>query len=73
MLAEIQNAGSKVYFSVDTPHPFFSIHLTPGTEDATAFYADCGSLLSPDGECLTGKWISKRAVMGAQPSSAVFF
>ena len=42
MLAEIQNSGSTIFSSVDVQHAFFSIHLTPGTEAATEFYADCG-------------------------------
>ena len=73
MLANIQNSGSTVFSSVDIQHAFFSILLTAGTEDTTAFYADCGSFLSSEGKCLTGKWVFDRAVMGAQPSSAALF
>ena len=73
ILAEIQKAGSKAFSSVDIQHAFFSTHLTPGTEDATALCAHCGYFLSSEGEFLTGKYIFKRSLMGSQPSSAALF
>ena len=72
-MAEIQAAGSQLFSSIDIQHAFFSLHIMTGTEDATAFYADTGTNLSSWGENLSGRWVFKRCVMGAQPSSAALY
>ena len=66
-------AGPQVFSSVDVQHAFFSLELEPGTQDATAFYADSGSALRSEGGNLSGKYIFDRCVMGAQASSAALF
>ena len=72
-MAEIQSAGSQLLSSIDIQHTFFSLHIKKRTEDATAFYADTRTNLSSWGENLSGRWVFKRCVMGAQPSSAALY
>ena len=73
LMADIQSADSQFFSSIDIQHPFFSLHIKKGSEDATAFYADTGTNLSTWGENLTGRWVFKRCDMGAQPSSAALY
>ena len=73
LMAEIQCAVSQLFSSIDIQHAFFSLHIMAGTEDATAFYADSGTSLSSWGENSSRRWVFKRCVMGAQPSSAALY
>lgn len=73
LMADIQSAGSQFFSYIDIQHAFFSLRIEKGTEDETAFYADTGTNLSLWGENLTGRWVLKRCVMEAQPSSAFLY
>ena len=73
LMAEVQSAGSQLFSSIDIQHAFFSLHIKKGTEDATAFYNDTGTNLFSWGENLSGNWVFKRCVIGAQPSSAALY
>ena len=73
ILAEVQASGAQYFSTIDIQSAFFSIVYDPNTTEPTVFFAECGSNVASNGECLTGRWKFLRMIMGAQHSSSALF